>query len=125
MAANLGILGSASRSRSGKLDASTVADLSTPVTTIEPIVVTVDEIVEVPGRRPSPVAPSAPVGRPAAPTMAAAAPVRPVSGTTPAPAAPRPPSLAPSRSGSGSIDDHVVTTTTQRVTEDDDDEARG
>jgi hypothetical protein len=48
VAANLGILSSASKEPVGQLSANTVADLSAPVTTVEPIVVTVDEIVPVP-----------------------------------------------------------------------------
>jgi hypothetical protein len=58
VAANLGILGAASKEPVGQLDANTVADLSAPVTSLDPIVVTVDEIVEVPVEDPAPVAPA-------------------------------------------------------------------
>lgn len=59
VAANLGILGSASNEPVGQLDASTVAELSGPTTTVAPIVVTVDEIVPVPVETPPQEAPAA------------------------------------------------------------------
>jgi hypothetical protein len=61
VAANLGILTSASQEPVGQLDANTVAELSTPVTSVDPIVVTVDEIVEVPIDDPAPADSPAPV----------------------------------------------------------------
>jgi hypothetical protein len=64
VAANLGILTSASHEPVGQLDANTVAELSTPVTSIDPIVVTVDEIVEVPIDDPAPADSPAPVAPP-------------------------------------------------------------
>jgi hypothetical protein len=48
VAANLGILSSASQEPVGKLDASSVAELTTPVTSLDPVVVTQDVIIEVP-----------------------------------------------------------------------------
>lgn len=51
VAANLGILGSESKEPVGKLGVDTVADLSAPV---DPVVVTVDEIVPVPVTDPAP-----------------------------------------------------------------------
>jgi len=57
VAANLGILGTASQEPVGRLDANTVSDLSSPVTSIDPIVVTIDEIVPVPVDEPTTVAP--------------------------------------------------------------------
>lgn len=58
VAANLGILGSANQEPVGQLDANSVAELSaTTSTSIEPIVVTIDEIVPVPVETPPAAAP--------------------------------------------------------------------
>jgi hypothetical protein len=101
VAANLGILGSANQEPVGQLDANSVADLSAATTTsVEHIVVTVDEIIPVPVETPTTVAPPVVAGPSTGSGTSSGS-----GGTDQAPAAT--PTTAPrvDNSGPGSIDD--------------------
>lgn len=104
VAANLGILSSASKEPVGQLDANTVSELSAPVTSIEPIVVTVDEIVPVPVE-PEPAAVPAAVENDDHESSAVSGSGAQPMPTTVAPTA-TPTTVRTDSSGSGSGDDH-------------------
>jgi len=109
VAANLGILSSASSPAVGQLDAKTASELSTPATSLDPIVITQDEIIEVPVEETT-IAPG-PAPAPAPESDDAPA----VSGSKPGPSSSSgpgsggvSPTTAPrvDNSGPGSNDDH-------------------
>jgi hypothetical protein len=114
--ANLGILGAAANEPVGKLDANSVASLSGPVTTIDPVVVTGAEVVPVPVETVPDTAPAvtAPVGSDA-PAGVHDAPAGTGSGSgtgsstaTPTPTvATTPTTIRVDNSGPGSVDGHT------------------
>ncbi len=70
VAANLGILGAAADEPVGRLDANTVTELSSPVSTVDPAVVTVEQPAAVGADQPTDTAPAA-TAAPSGPAVSA------------------------------------------------------